>query len=118
MHVAIRRRAGPSSRDARNEFTHLVDRVNAVKIAFALSVAPSKEAVTAEKNAISSRVFVDCLFDEQCQLESRTLPWHPDDFAAEFFVELFEFALAVSARCKGNCPIRMQMVHMGKGSKA
>src|SRR5580693_7942554 len=47
-----------------NKLTHLVNRVNAAEIAFALAHTPSKEAVPAEENSIDSRVFADSLFDE------------------------------------------------------
>src|SRR5580692_8572232 len=100
-----------------NKLTHLVNRVNAAEIAFALGRAPSKEAVPAEENPIDSRILTDSFFDEQCQLESRALPRHPDYFAAMFLVELFEFTLAVCAGCKGYGPVRMQMVHMRKGKQ-
>ena len=76
-----------------DEFAHLVDGVNAAEVAVALRHAPGEEAVAAQQNSVDAGIFADGFFDEQGQFEAGALPGNPDDFAAEFAIELFELAL-------------------------
>jgi len=45
----------------RDEFAHLVDRVNAVEVALALRRAPRKQAVTTEKDAVNLGHYLSAL---------------------------------------------------------
>src|SRR3954462_12144978 len=101
----------------KDEFAHLVDRVNAVQIAIALCHAPCEETMTAKDQPFGACVVLHRPLDEQCQFKSRTLPRHPDDLAPKFFVELFQLALSIRARSERNCPVRMQVIDMRKRKK-
>ncbi len=72
-----------------NELAHLVDGADAVEIALALCVAPSEEAMAAEQNTIAAGTIFHRLFQLESQLEARTLPRQPDNFAAELAIEFF-----------------------------
>ncbi len=66
-----------------DKLAHLVDGVDAVQIALALRRAPGKQPVAAKKNPVNSRIFPHRFLDHQRQFESRPLPGHPYDFAAD-----------------------------------
>src|SRR6516164_1703794 len=98
-----------------NEFTHLVDGVKAVQVAFPLRHSPGEKAVASENQAFDSWVIFDRALNQKCQFKTWSLPGNPDDLAAEFLVELFQLAFAVRAGGKGNGPVGMQMIYMGEG---
>src|SRR5438045_2372436 len=66
-----------------DEFTHLIDCMNAVQIAIALRRAPGKQAVPAKNEALRAGILFDCPPYEKCQLKSGALPRHPHKLAAE-----------------------------------
>jgi hypothetical protein len=57
-----------------NEFTHLIDGVNAVEVAVTLGHPPSKQPMAAENEAFRSRVVLDCPSDQERQVEPGTPP--------------------------------------------
>jgi hypothetical protein len=101
----------------RDEFAHLLYRVNAVEVALALRRAPRKQAVTTEKDAVGPGIFSNSPLDEQGQFKARALPGDPNHLAAKFLVEFFQLALAIGARSQGDGPIRVEVVQVRKGEK-
>ena len=89
-----------------NEFAHLVNRVDAVQVAFPLRHAPGKQAVAAENDAIGFGMLLHGFFDHQRKFESRPLPRDPNELAPESPVELVHLLLAVGAGRKRNSPVR------------
>ena len=57
---------------------------------------------------------MSCPLDKQCKFKPRALPREPHDSTVEFFVELFQFALAIGARRQRNRPVGVQMVDVQK----
>src|SRR5215831_9101807 len=100
-----------------DEFPHLIDRPDAVHVALALGVAPRKQAVTAEDDAVAAGTGLDRLAEHQCQLESGTLPRYPGDPASVPAVELLEFLRAVRAGRERDRPVRMQVIHVRERQK-
>ncbi len=100
-----------------DELPHLIDRPDAVHVALLLSVAPGKQAVATEDDAVAARMFLDGAPQHERQLEAGTLPGHPDDRAAVLLVELPQLFLAVRARRKRDRPVRMQVVDMVEREK-
>ena len=49
---------------AGDEFTHLIDHLNAVEIAFALRVSPGEQSMPSEQNAVCFRFFAYGPLDE------------------------------------------------------
>src|SRR5688572_11991419 len=81
-----------------DECSHLIDRADAVRVAFALRRAPCEEPVAAENQSVGARVVPHGRFDEKRELEARALPWYPDDVPIEAPVEFFELLPAVRRR--------------------
>ena len=101
-----------------NEAAHLVDGFNGVHVAFALRVAPGKEAMATQNQAIGIGIFLYALFQHERQFETRALPRNPDDVAAEFLVELFHLAFAVGGSCHGDGPIGVEVVNVIPGEES
>src|ERR1700757_342757 len=80
-----------------DEFTHLVDGLDAVQIAFPLRHSPREEAVASEDQAFDAGVLFDGSSDQKRQFKTRTLPRNPNDLAVEFLIELLQLSLAVRA---------------------
>src|SRR5580704_1986226 len=97
-----------------NEFTHLINGVNAVQVALTLRRTPGKQAMAAKDEAFGSGIVLNCAFNQKRQLKSRALPGYPYNLAIKFFVELFQFAFPIRTRSQSNRPVRMQMIHMSK----
>ena len=93
-----------------DELAHLIDRLQAVRVALVLRGAPREQSVAAEQDAVASGVLHDGAAEHHAQLEARTLPRHPDDAPAVSRVQLVEFSAAVGARRQGNRPVRVQMI--------
>src|SRR5580704_13559263 len=53
-----------------NEFSHLVDGVDAVQIAVPLRHSPREQAVASEDQAFDAGVLFDGSFNEQCQFKA------------------------------------------------
>src|SRR5437660_6756008 len=98
----------------KNEFTHLIDGMNAVQVAITLRHPPGEQTVATKNQAFRSRIVLDRLLNHERQFESGTLPRDPNDSSIKFFVELFELVLAICARCHGDSPVGMQMVYVRK----
>ena len=97
-----------------DEFAHLINNVNRVQVAFALCHSPGEKPMSAENDAVRTRVFPHRLFNQQGQVESRTLPRDPDDAVAEEPIEFIEFVFAVGACRQRDRPIGVQVVDMGE----
>src|SRR5579885_1884033 len=95
-----------------DELTHLVNRPDAVQIAFPLSIAPGEKPVTAQQSSVTAGIISDRALQLQRQFKARPLPGQPDEVAPEFFVKLFELLFAIGARRNRNRRVGMQMVHM------
>src|SRR5579872_1273255 len=100
-----------------DEFAHLIDGVNAIEVALALGVAPGEEAMTSENEAICRWILFNGAFNHERKFESGALPGKPCDIAVEFFVEFFQFALAVGAGSQCDGPVGMQMVDVREGKE-
>src|SRR5206468_9733850 len=81
-----------------DELAHLVDRLDAVPVAILLRVAPGEEPMAAEHDAVASRLFRHRVPQHQRQLETGTLPGHPDDPSAIATIELLQLVASVGAR--------------------
>src|SRR5579864_168319 len=100
-----------------NEFSHLVDGVDAVQIAVALRHSPREQSVASKDQAFDAGVLFDGAFDEQRKFKTRPLPRNPDDFAPELLVELIQLTFAVGTRGQGNRPVGMQMIDVCEGKE-
>src|ERR1022692_3953966 len=97
-----------------NEFTYLIDGVNAVQVAIALRHSPGEQSVAAKNEAIRDRIILDGPFNQEPQFESGTLPGHPHDLAIKFLVEFLELPFSICACRDSDGPVRVQMVHVRK----
>src|SRR5262245_33175425 len=93
--VPVAHRAGDGAAEKRlvqallmilDEFPHLVDRLDAAEIALALRLSPREEPVPAKDDPVAARLRFDRLPQHQRQLESGTLPRHPDDVTTVLLV--------------------------------
>src|ERR1700736_911690 len=100
-----------------NEFTHLIDGVNAVQVAIVLRHSPGEKSVSAENKAFGAGIVFDGPLDHQSQFKSGSQPRHPHDLSTKFFVELVQFSFSVGACCQGDGPVWMQMIHVSKGKE-
>ncbi len=100
-----------------DELAHLIDRPNAVEIAFTRRGSPREQPVAAQNQSVRAFMIADGLLDEQRQLKPGALPRHPDNPAAVLSIELVELAFAVCAGRQRNRPVRMQVIHVGKRQK-
>src|SRR3954462_8312862 len=98
-----------------NEFAHLINRMDAIQVAFALRHAPGEEAMTAKNQPFRPCGILHRSFEHEGQFESGTLPWNPDDSPVEFSIELLQLALAIRTCSQRDRPVGMQMVHMQEG---
>ena len=71
----------------KDKLAHFIDGPNAVQITFALSIAPGKQAVAAEDQALGTGVLHNRSFQHQGQFKSGTLPGEPADFSPELSIE-------------------------------
>ncbi len=62
---------------ASNELAELIDDGDGGKIAFALGIAPGKEAMSAENDAIAAGSFLDDPAEHHAKLEAGALPGKP-----------------------------------------
>src|SRR5579883_927141 len=98
----------------KDELAHLVNRPDAVQIAFPLRIAPGEKPVTAQQRSVTTGIVSDRALQLQRQFKARPLPGQPDEVTPEFFVKLFELLFAIGARRNCNRRVGMQMIYMCK----
>jgi len=101
-----------------HKLAQLVDDRDRVHVRLALRLAPCKQAMPAEHNAVAVRILLHRAAQHHCQLKARPLPRHPRQLVPELRVELLHLRLAVGCRGQCNAPVRMQVVHMREGKKS
>src|SRR5437763_1286413 len=101
----------------KNELAHLIDGADAVQVALALRVAPSEQAMAAQKHSVASRVVLHDLLELQGQLKAGPLPRKPLYFASELPIEFLELLFSVRACRYRDRPIRVKVVHVVKRKK-
>ena len=60
-----------------HELAELIDDGDGVQVGFALRVAPGKEAMSAEYDAVAARVFLNGVLEHHGEFEARALPGKP-----------------------------------------
>src|SRR5262245_50772603 len=90
-----------------DELAHLIDGADAVDVTLLLRLAPRKQAMPAENDAITARIVLDRLPQHHSQLEAGTLPRQPYDPPAVLLVEFSQLVLAVRPRSQRNRPVGM-----------
>src|SRR5437773_7151708 len=112
-----RRQAGPAeerppgpARVVLDELSHLIDRLDAVHVALICRRAPGEEPVAAEQETVASWMLVHRPPQHHAQLESGSLPGHPDDMPTEAIVERLQLLVAVGAGRQRDAPIRVKMI--------
>ena len=103
---------------ALNKLSQLVDHGQRVQVALALRLAPGKQPVPAQHNAVAAGILFDGALHHHGQLKARALPRHPHQPVAKLAVELVHLGLAVGARRQRNPPIGMQMIHVRERQKS
>jgi hypothetical protein len=66
--------------------------------------------VAAQDKAVGAGILADSRFNQQGELESRTLPGHPDDAPVKPAVEFLQLAFTVGAGRECDRPVGMQMI--------
>ena len=103
---------------SRDELADLVDDGEGVQVALALCLAPRKESVTAENDAVAPRIVAYRFAHHQAKFKSRSLPWNPDERMVELAIELLHLGFPVGRCGHRDAPVGMQMVHVREGKKA
>ena len=103
---------------ALNELADLVDDGERVQVALALRLAPGKQAVAAQHDAVAAGILLDGALHHHGQLKAGALPGHPDQRVAELAIELVHLGFAVGRGGQRDAPVGMQMIDVRKGKKA
>src|SRR5579863_9714532 len=99
---------------ARNKLADLVNDGDGVQIALALGLSPGEEAVAAQHDAVTSRVFAYGVAHHQPKFKSRALPGNPDEGVVELAVEFLHLLFSVGGGGQGDAPVGMEVVNVGK----
>src|SRR6266581_5141763 len=81
-----------------DELAQLIDDSQRIRITFPLSLAPSKQAMSAQNNSVAGLAGVNRLTQHHGKFKSRPLPRQPDQSVFEETIELLHF-LAPVCRC-------------------
>src|SRR5690348_6492719 len=84
-----------------DELPKLVDDRDGVQVRLAMCVAPSKEAMAAEYDAIALWVVLHRAAQHHGEFEAGALPRDPDHAVTKAVIELFHLLQAVC--CRGHC---------------
>src|SRR5215469_13799219 len=103
---------------ALDELADLIDDRDGVEVALALRVAPGKETMAAEDDAIAAGRLADDLAEHHAELKARALPGQPGELVAKLRVEFVHALLAVGRGREGDRPVRMQVIDVREGKKA
>ena len=95
-----------------HELAHVIDHLQAISIALFLRIAPRKQPVAAEDDAVASRIGFHGTLQHRSEFESGPLPRQPDHVVVETPVELVEFRLSIRARGDSDGPVRVQVIDM------
>ena len=102
---------------ALNELANLVDQVESVQVALVLRLAPCKQSVPAQHDAIAAGIFLNGALHHHRQFKPWALPRQPHKGVAELAVELLHLRFAVGGGSQCDTPVRVQMVYVRKWKK-
>ncbi len=100
-----------------HEHAEIINHRQAVQVTLMRGLAPGKQAVAAQHNAVAAGIRFHGFHQAQGQIKSRPLPGKPHQVVVEALVEFLHLLFAVGRGSQGDSPVGVQVVNVRERQK-